>query len=219
MRVTLVANGEFPTHPLPLNSLRRADKIVCCDAAIVTLLDTGFQPAENQTIDVVGDCDSLPQNLRAALPYPLHPESEQDDNDLTKAFRWTLANTSEPLCIDIVGATGLREDHTMGNLSLLMRYHLQLDEKRPGSQIQMLTNHGTFTAVNGSATFTSFARQQVSIFSLSPDVPVSATGLQYSLENRCLTEWWEATLNSALGNTFSLQGGKLLVFQTYEAKE
>lgn len=219
MKITIVADGEFPTHALPLEAIRTADKIVCCDAAVCKLIDSGFRPSEQQTIDVVGDCDSLSPEQRATLPYPLHPESEQDDNDLTKAFRWVLANTSEPLDVSIVGATGLREDHTLGNLSLLMDYHVQLQERRPGSQVRMLTNHGRFTAISGEQAFPSFPRQQVSIFSLTPEVPVSAKGLQYPLENRCITKWWEATLNAALGDGFTLKGGHLLVFQTYEAKE
>ena len=103
----------------------------------------------------------------------------------------------------------------MTNISYLVTFA----EEHPGADIEMLTNHGRFTAFRGRRTFVSFPRQQVSVFAADPTLPFSGTGLQYPLDNFHATRWWNATLNSALGDTFTLQSdGWLIVFQTYQAK-
>ena len=56
MNLVIVADGTFPTHPLPLAALRDADLIIACDGAAKTLLHAGFMPH-----CVVGDLDTLEQ--------------------------------------------------------------------------------------------------------------------------------------------------------------
>ena len=55
----------------------------------------------------------------------IHRETEQETNDLSKAFRYCLKRGWKKLFI--LGATGKREDHTMGNISLLSDYQAQAD--------------------------------------------------------------------------------------------
>lgn len=45
--------------------------------------------------------------------------------------------------IDILGATGKREDHTLGNISLLFDY------MRQGLDVTMQTDYGSFTPCHG----------------------------------------------------------------------
>lgn len=217
-RAVILADGDFPSHPIPCAALADAQILVCCDDAVRHLLNGDHHPDKTTRIQVVGDLDSMPPQLRNNLPYPVHHESEQDYNDLTKAMRWLLANTSEPLHITILGATGLREDHTLGNISLLMDYYDMLLQQRPDSSVIMVSDYGTFTPVRGERTFSAFPRQQVSIFSLTPDIPVTLHGLHYPLHQQRITRWWQATLNSALANTFTVKGGDLIVYQTHKAK-
>lgn len=216
--VAIVANGEFPSHPVPLAWLREARRIVCCDNGFARLWSSGFRPDDGQTIDIVGDCDSLDLAALHCPPFPLHRISEQDDNDLTKSFNWVLSHVEGPLDICLLGATGLREDHTLGNISLLMDYHVRLLHQRQGSRVRMVSDYGTFTPVVGEARLDSFPRQQVSVFSLTPDQPVTLRGLQYPLDHQCVRSFWQASLNAALGDHFSVVGGHLLVYQTHDAK-
>lgn len=216
--IAILANGDFPSHPVALQALHEAEVLVCCDSAIATLADHGFTPQPSQRVQVVGDGDSLPPALLQSLPYPFFHESEQDTNDLSKAFRWIMNNMAGTVAINIVGATGKREDHTIGNISLLMDYHERLQKERPDSTVCMISDYGIFHAVEGSARFESFPRQQVSVFSLTPQVPVSLEGLRYPLCEQCIPRWWQATLNEALGTSFSVSGGSLIVYQTHEAK-
>ncbi|MBR1784037.1 MAG: thiamine diphosphokinase [Bacteroidales bacterium] len=211
--VVVMAAGDRPTHPVPLRALREASAVVCCDSAYLDLKTAA--PHQADTAMVVGDGDSLPPAEKAALGDRWLQIGEQDYNDLHKAVHWTATNL--PLRgnrLTIVGATGRREDHTLGNISYLATFADEL----PWLQVEMLTDHGRLTFCRGQREYPSFPRQQVSIFSLTPDVPITLDGLQWPAEGLRATRWWQATLNSALGGSFTVEGGELVVFQTYEPK-
>lgn len=192
--------------------LQEASFIVCCDAAYRKIQNPKFKI---QNYIVVGDGDSLSAEERLTLGDRYVQVDEQDYNDLHKAMAWATSKFNvQNSKFYILGATGKREDHTLGNIAYLVEF---LDEY-PDAEIEMLTDHGRLTAVRGSRRYASFAGQQVSLFSLTPEVPVSAEGLRWPLEKRCLTRWWQGTLNEALGDSFTITGGDLVVFQTYEPK-
>lgn len=202
-KTVILANGQFPSHAVPLAALRGADRIVCCDGAVERLADVGLEPEW-----IVGDLDSLSAVDCARYREKLVRVREQETNDLTKAFRFCLSHGWRELVI--VGATGLREDHTLGNLSLLADFAGE-------ASVRLLTDTGWFTPLNASAQLRSHEGQQVSIFSFDPGTAVSAEGLRYPLNGLRLTRWWQAALNEACGDVFGLtfDGGPLLVYQTY----
>ncbi len=212
--IVILAAGEFPTHEVPLRALREADFVVCCDSA--------YKAIRNEELGiknyvVIGDGDSLSEDDKAALGDCWIHEAEQDYNDLHKAMQWAIRKFSIlNIQFSIIGATGKREDHTLGNISYLVTFA----EEHPGAEIEMLTDYGRFVAMKDSRTFASFPRQQVSIFTMTPEVPFSATGLRWPLDGFHARRWWQATLNEALGTEFSLSTeGHLVVFQTYNPKE
>ena len=211
MNITIIANGEFPTRKAVLDSIVAADRVVCCDGAFEKYVAwTGRGP---QPVTVVGDGDSLaPKVLKeasaAGIVFEWVKVEEQEMNDLTKAVRQVVGLGESLESINIVGATGLREDHTLGNISLLAYY----TEQYPDIRFRMLTDHGMFLPVRGEATIASQPGQQVSLFSLTPEVPVSVEGLRWPIRERCLTQWWQGTLNEAASDKFSVTGGVLLVY-------
>ena len=200
----VLANGVFPTHPVPLSALKTAGRIVCCDGAADRLTEAaGLAPEW-----IVGDLDSVSSATRTRYRDRLFCVKDQESNDLAKAFRFCLSHGWAEVAI--VGATGLREDHTLGNLSLLVDFARE-------ASVVLLTDTGCFRPLLTSGTLASFAGQQVSIFSFDPGTAVSAEGLRYPLDGLLLSRWWQAALNEASGDAFSLSfaGGPLLVFQTY----
>jgi len=202
-QTVILANGDFPSHATPLAALREARRIVCCDGAADQLWSRGLEPAW-----IVGDLDSLSPELRARFADRVVPVAEQETNDLAKAFRFCLSRGWRNLTV--LGATGRREDHTLGNLSLLADF-------AAGASVCALTDTGRFTPLVSSAVLPSFKGQPVSIFALDPGVAVYAEGLRYSLDGVSLRRWWRATLNKAEGDRIALtfEGGPLLVFQAY----
>lgn len=228
MNITIIANGTFPSGDWVDALLQGADRIVCCDGAALKYVDwfvrrSPHSPAPVlRRVEVVGDGDSFDPTVvgaaaRAGIVLSRHPVAEQDDNDLTKAMRFALELEPKGNCdgteVAIVGATGLREDHTLGNISLLAWYM----ERYPGVRFRMLSDYGVFTPVQGHGVFASHAGQQVSLFSLSPAVPVTVEGLRWPVTDRCLGWWWEGTLNEALGDQFQVWGDRLIVYQAAKA--
>jgi thiamine pyrophosphokinase len=206
-KTVILANGAFPTHATPLAALRSARQVVCCDGAADRLVAAGLAPTW-----IVGDLDSLSAASRARFAERLVPVREQESNDLSKAFHFCRARGWTDLLI--LGATGLREDHTLGNLSLAADFAQE-------ASALVLTDAGWFTPLLASARLPSFAGQQVSLFAPDPRTSVSAEGLRYPVEGLRLSRWWTAALNEATGDRVSLafDGGPLLVFQTYGAAQ
>ena len=197
----IIANGDFPTHPVPLEILHEACFVVACDGAINKY---------SEAHAVVGDGDSTPTKYRERLIQI----DEQDDNDLTKATRYCLAHCPplcahhSPLRIAYLGATGKREDHSLGNIALLMRYYRDM-----GVEPVMFTDYGFFTPAQGDRTFESEPGQQVSIFNFGCTA-IASEGLKW--HSYAYREWWQGTLNEALSSHFSLHAdGCYMVYQTY----
>ena len=212
--IVILAAGSFPTHEEPLRALREADFVVCCDSAYEAFKDDELK---EKNYVVIGDGDSLSPCAKQQLGDRYVQIDEQDYNDLHKAMDWATSRfgiqNSE---FRIIAACGKREDHTLGNISYLVTFA----EEHPGADIEMLTNYGRFTAMTGSRSYDAFPRQQVSIFTMTPEVPFSATGLRWPLVDFRARRWWQASLNEALGDSFTLNTeGWLVVFQTYEPKQ
>lgn len=196
----ILADGDFPSHPLLVCLLEQCPYVVCCDGAANTLIRSGRIPHA-----IVGDGDSLLPEVREKYAFLIHSETEQDTNDLSKAFRYCVSQGRRN--ITIMGATGKREDHTIGNISLLADYMEQ-------AEVCMLTDYGVFTPVDTDSCFHSYVGQQVSVFNLN-STSLSAKGLTYPLS--AFTHWWEGTLNEACEDRFVIYTeGKILLFRAYE---
>ena len=178
---------------------------MCCDSAAERLLAYGREPDA-----VVGDMDSLSPELRLRLAGRVHQVAEQDDNDLAKAFRFALSQGWRDIVI--LGATGRREDHTLGNIAWLADFAALADS------VEMVTDNGVFRAyLPPAARFRTVPGMQVSIFGFDPADPVTGTGLKFPVEGLRLARWWTAALNEAVSETVELtfSTGPLLVFTTH----
>lgn len=203
-KCVVVANGSFPQTELPLQLLYQASTVIACDGAIDALIREQITPDA-----IVGDLDSLPSSLRHQFADRIHQVKEQETNDLTKSVHFAYqAGHKEVL---IIGATGLREDHTLGNISLLMEYAPLFD------RIEILSDYGIFTPLLQTTTLRCQAGTQVSIFSLSESGTITTSGLRWPIVNRHLTAWWQGTLNESLEDHFTIElspNAKILVYRT-----
>ena len=194
----ILANGDFPVHALPLSLLEDAVHIVACDGAIAHLAAHEYQA----DIIAIGDGDSIPETLRDRL---IRVE-EQEDNDLTKATRYCLKQGWRRIAY--LGATGKREDHTLGNISLIVRYFLEM-----GVEPLMVTDYGWFVVARGDSEFESFPGQQVSIFNVNC-LHLVSEGLKW--QSYPYHQFWQGTLNEALSTVFRFRAdGCYLVYRTF----
>ena len=193
----ILAHGDFPQAEIPLDLLRQAPFVCACDGAV------NHYP---QADAIVGDGDSVPEALRDRLIRI----DEQEDNDLTKATRYCLSKGMRRIVY--LGATGQREDHMLGNISLMVRYMQEM-----GVEPLLATDYGWFVAAEGESAFASFKGQQVSIFNMTCNA-LSSEGLLWQAYP--YRQWWQGTLNESAGDSFTLKGdGVYLVYRTYQAKE
>lgn len=201
-KCVIVANGLFPSGPQALELLYAAEFVIACDGAVVTL-------EQHRIPDrIVGDLDSLSEQVKSRYTDRLVQIQEQETNDLSKAVQYARERGFREVLI--LGATGLREDHTLGNISLLMEYVSYFD------RVEMLSDFGLFTPLECTTTLESYPGQQVSLFSVYPHAAISVTGLRYPIEKRRLFFWWEATLNEALGDNFTVlleEEARVLVYR------
>ncbi len=200
----IIANGEFPTHASPLSCIYNASEIICLDGALTLCLDNKIIPSA-----IVGDGDSTSTTLKEQYAHLFHLYTEQETNDLTKAVNYCVRKGIKN--IKIVAATGKREDHTLGNISLLLEYMSTVN-------VEMITDYGVFTPIHKPTEFKSAIGQQVSIFNIDHK-PITSHNLKYPLNEFLLDNLWKGTLNESLGDTFTIKTeGKTIVYRTFEIK-
>ena len=152
---------------------------------------------------VIGDMDSLSKSLQKKYKDLIVKVEEQEYNDQTKAFRWVMENMGEASIIRIVGATGQREDHTIGNMSLLMEYTRMFDLK--DRIVEMVTDHGTVFAATDTLEMECGTGRKVSIFSPDNSLKIKSSGLQWQTDDVVFDNWWQATLNRAVDDKVRLE--------------
>jgi thiamine pyrophosphokinase len=203
IQAIILADGSFPVNEIPLNYLRDAEHIICCDGSAENLILADLEPEA-----IIGDLDSINPEIAERFKDRLFQDSDQDTNDLTKSVRWCIKNGFNEVVI--LGATGKREDHTISNISLLGEYCREI-------KVTIVTDTGTIIPLLKSCKVSSFTGQQVSIFSIDPETRITSKGLKYKLTNLKLHSWWRASLNEATGGSFELSftGGPLIVYQKF----
>ena len=175
----ILANGEYPSASIPLQILEEAPFVACCDGGADAYIAKGYVPDV-----IIGDGDSLSEENRLKYANLLHHNPDQETNDQTKAVQFLLSEGKKRIAI--IGATGKREDHTIGNISLLMEYaHM-------GVNARIFTDYGVFIPCKDICTFECRKGQAVSIFNFTGR-NFKAEGLEYPLYD--FTTWWQGTLN------------------------
>lgn len=206
-QAVVIGAGSYPRHPIPLAILHDTPLTVCCDGATQAYL------AHEGTLPwrIVGDGDSLPQDLRLRCRSIFIQETEQETNDQTKATR--LLHAEGITRIAYLGATGRREDHTLGNISLLPVY------QRMGLDVRMYTDHGVFLLPSAvpeggyRLQLTAPVGQPVSLWNFGA-TNLTAQGLQYPLYP--FTELWQGTLNRLTHPHLTVQAnGPFLLYLAY----
>ena len=201
--VVILANGDFPSHPISLGKLQDANTIICCDGSVNNLVKNNMEPQY-----ILGDMDSIDDTLKKKYNDRIIKLPEQDENDLIKAIRW--AESKEIKEVAILGATGKREDHTLSNIFILLQFPTSL-------KCTLITDNGNFSITEGTAKFQSFNGQQISIFSVDPEIKITSTNLKYNLNLSKYINLYCGSLNESLTETFTLSvsHGKILVYQVF----
>jgi len=202
--VVILANGNYPTHPIPVKKLHKASCIVCCNGAAGQLTDKGLEPSI-----IIGDLDSIDQTLKSKYNDKTIHLPGQDANDLRKAIQWVENGGGKEAII--LGATGKRNDHSLSNIFIMLQFPTSL-------KCTLITDYGCFKTAEGTEIFKSFKGQQVSLFSTDPEIEITSKRLKYNLISTKLNDLYSGSLNESIGESFTLciSHGKILVYQVFE---
>lgn len=172
----VLAAGDFPARGgRAWRMLETARRVVCCDGAA----DSYRRRMRREPDAVVGDCDSVRGRFAALVRVP-----DQDTNDLEKAVRHCIASGwGEPV---VLGATGGRADHAIGNVFRALDMNLAV-----------VTDGGRFVPVEGRASFRVAKGSAVSVFATDPATRMTSRGLEWPLDGVEFRNLYCATLNRA----------------------
>ena len=200
--VIVIANGSFPSHPVPIHYMDNRGTIICVDGAADKLINYG----ENPDV-VIGDFDSTEiKNSTKVKKWIEAPN--QNQTDLEKTFEWCVKNNIKDIVL--LGAGGKREDHTLGNLFTMAKYHGKLN-------CEIITNHSKIICASGKNYISTNINQAVSIIATEPIESITLEGLQYDMKNEKIFPSARAISNKAINNQFYLESsGKVLVFLNHE---
>lgn len=175
MRVLIMLNGQPPRRELLQSVVAGADVLIGADAGAVRLREAGLR------IDyVVGDFDSVPAELLQSLPAKsvVH-DPGQDDTDLEKALRFAVTRWEQPQVV-VVGTTGDRIDHVLGNVCGAVRY----TEK---AFIRFVEDHSILYFAHRRLQFDAPVGTTVSLLPLGEVEGVRTEGLKWVVRGETLT--------------------------------
>jgi thiamine pyrophosphokinase len=172
----IIANGEACSEDLLGQLLEWSPFVVVLDSAIHRVLDLGIK------VDVLlGDFDrNLDLEAIQARQYPLEIVHTPDQNkhDLDKAYEY-LIEKGFP-AVNVIWATGRRADHTMTNITNLVRYSnlLKIVLLDDYSKIFRLPNHYEKWYP---------AQTPISLIPVGEVTQIATEGLVYNLQKENLT--------------------------------
>ena len=189
---------------------RKVIDIIACDGASDFLLKEKITPDA-----VIGDMDSASAatiRTLTAAGVPFIKQAAQDKNDLEKALDYALSEKYTE--INVIGFTGKRFDHSLNNLSILLRY-----SKR--SLLKMYDDKFRYYFVRDKIELTCAVGAAVSLIPLSKASGVKTSGLKYPLNKEALKLGKrEGALNEAVSESIciKLKKGVLLVCVSVKVK-
>ena len=188
-RTVILAAGDFPKKGgAAWRLLAAATRVIACDSAA----DAYRRAFRKWPTVIIGDLDSF-SGTSCCCTLVVSPD--QDTNDLEKAINYCAAHGwRNPV---IVGATGKREDHTIGNVFRALAYGCTI-----------VTDQGRFIPVRGKATLAVAKGAAVSIFAPDPKTRMTSKGLEWPLDDVKFRNLYCATLNRAAGKRVMLTATK-----------
>ena len=188
----ILAAGDFPKrNGAAWRILVAAKRVIACDSAA-----DAYRRRFHKWPDVIiGDLDSFSRPHLFPVPYSLIPVPDQDTNDLEKAMAYCAKRGwRNPV---IVGATGKREDHTIGNVFRALDYGLEI-----------VTDRGRFIPVRGKAVLKVRTGAAVSVFAPDPKTRMVSKGLEWPLEGVKFRNLYCANLNRATATRVTLTANR-----------
>jgi thiamine pyrophosphokinase len=207
-RALILANGNPPSKRLFRKYLFSADWFICADGGANTAVRFGSIPHL-----IIGDFDSVEkETLRVFRKVETQKLKDQNSTDLEKAL--TAAIQKKCTEIVVLGATGGRLDHAIGNLSALAKFSRK-------TNIKFIDDIGEFIPVGHNLEITLPIGTNISLLPLSRCRAIVTKGLKWNLNNESLQLGIrESTSNSVVSShvNIKVQSGDLIAFVMNSSK-
>ena len=191
MNALILCNGEPPSDALLSRHLQQARLIICTDGAAGWVRERGCTPHV-----IIGDMDSLPSPEQADCEIiPCGAHEQQENTDAEKAVLLALERGATRIVL--LGATGGRLDHTLGNVWLAARYHDRAEVLLVDEQCQLQVTSGVCEVRAEPGTC-------VSLLALTPQVRLDTDGLKWPL-HEALEIGTRGLSNEAAGETVRIE--------------
>ena len=205
----LIANGEGCSFELMGQLLEWSPFVVVLDHAIHRVLDLGIK------VDVLlGDFDhNVDFDEIRARQFPLEIISapDQDKTDLEKGIEF-LIERGFP-AVNILWATGRRADHSLTNMTNIVRYKDQI-------KIVMLDDHSKIFPLVGTFEKWYVQHTPISLIPVGTVDGITTEGLKYNLYDDFLRLGYRSgNSNEAAADGFvkiSAQAGDLLIMECWD---
>ncbi len=211
-KAIIIGNGYLPKKKQIL-ILKKFDfvDIFCADGGANNLFKTKLNPQF-----IIGDLDSVKPEI---LDYyrskncQIFKISSQNNTDIEKVLDYLLFNGySEAI---LFGATGDRLDHTIGNLSILIKYYERI-------KIHIIHYNSVLSCYFGETSFKVKPGEIISFYGLDNNTKFTTKGLKYNLQNELLyLGYRESTSNEAEEEEITITSNRkyLVIRDFYRACE
>ncbi|MFY7826357.1 MAG: thiamine diphosphokinase [Flectobacillus sp.] len=172
----IIANGEACSQELLGQLLEWSPLIVVLDSAIHRVLELGIK------VDVLlGDFDrELDTDAIRSAQYPIEivHTPDQEKHDLEKAFEYLIARGFP--AANVVWATGRRADHTMTNITNIVRFRDKL-------KIVMIDDYSKIYLLPYQFEKWYTKGTPISLIPIGEVIGIQTSGLKYNLFDESLT--------------------------------
>jgi len=172
----IIANGQACSPELMGQLLEWSPLVVVLDSAIERVMELGIK------VDVLlGDFDrGFDADYYRNLQYPLEivHTPDQDKTDLDKAFEYLIARKIP--AANVIWATGRRADHTITNITNIVRY-------RDSLKIVLLDDHSKIFLLPKKFEKWYTAATPISLIPVGRVEGIFSKNLKYELNNDTLT--------------------------------
>ncbi len=193
-KAIVIANGDYFKfkNVLQLQKIGFSD-IICADGGANKLIKKNMIPKF-----IIGDLDSIKAEVLEF--YKNQTEvikiSSQDDTDIEKTIKFLMDRNYTELVI--ISATGERLDHSIGNLSILLKFADKLN-------LHLIHGKSILSVISGKVKLKAKKGEVISLFAFDDQTKITTKGLMYQLKNESLTFGKrESISNVATENTFEL---------------
>jgi len=204
-RALVIANGEPPKKMRLQALLREADVVLCADGGANIALKLGVVPDA-----IIGDLDSIhTETLVKFHKVPTYRDNDDESTDLEKTIAWAIKEKFDH--VTVIGASGKRLDHSMGNLGVLAKFY-------PDAVVRFVDEFGELTYVGRELTIDVKKGEIVSLIPLSRCEGIVTDGLRYALNGETLelgVRGGTSNVVTASPVSIKVKKGNLLLFRVF----